>query len=575
MAGLAWFLSGTISSLRDRALDDAFITFTYARNVAEGNGIRFNESDPKPTDGASSTLHLAVAAAGIRLGLDPLVSTRAISLLLFLAIPLTLAPVVARVASVPLGVGLLSSVAACTPLALMPETGWHLAAGMDTMLFAFLQIAALAWGTSIAALPSRPTLVSTIVGLVLLSLLALARPEGPALAAALLIAVAMVRATRPAHDVDDAASGLTIVAIAFTAIVGTMLALKVWYFGHLLPNAYYVKSSSGIFGSSGSLLPGAWLVTKFLVMRYVPLAIGVGVWAALLGIRGHVRRAALVLLLPSAAFVLLYARAIHEAAGSYRYEYPYILPLFGCLALLLALQWKQSRVAYGLILLFGASLAPAFVPQELLEDALRAPWETASGWIRHKYVGGGQAALGRDLGETGLQQAGTILLSGAGQVPYFSRFNAIDWVGLNTSELSGREARTIDQVWEYIDARRPDVIYSFLPPAAPGVDDRLSDPGFLSPAVQLTLQGRGSELLRHWNRARVEDMFYREMTYLRDHYEFGTAYRLVANDWALMAYIRRDSPRREAIERAFQRSTGADGTLDLTEFYRVDPRALR
>jgi hypothetical protein len=64
------------------------------------------------------------------------------------------------------------------------------------------------------------------------------------------------------------------------------------------------------------------------------------------------------------------------------------------------------------------------------------------------------------------------------------------------------------------------------------------------------------------------------MVYLRDHYEFGAAYAL-DDDWALMAYIRRDSPDRAVLEEALGNSPRSDRQMDLKKFYSVDPRTLR
>ena len=573
LGGLAWFLACALSEFRDRAWDDAFITYDYARCLAEGKGVRFNASDPDPTDGASSLLHVGLAAAAIRLGLDPLVSTRALSLVLFLAAPFILALVVARLVSVSFGVGLLCAAAAWIGLGLTSETSWHLAGGMDTILFLFVNVAATSWAVLFASAPSRPGLTATVLGPILLTLLTAARPEGLVLAASLLALVPILRWSLQAPAQSRFGSRLAWVAIAFVLIAGGLLAWKAWYFGHFLPNAYYVKSRNAIFGSSGSLLPGWMQVTKFLVLWYAPLVILISGWAKLLGVPARIQRVAALVLLPSTAIVLLYARAIHESAGGYRYEYFCLAVLYGCLAALLGAQWKRSPSAFGWILVFGASLVPALeLPQ--LERFLRAPFATATLWVRHEFAGDALGRLGRDLGETHLGQNATILLSGAGQVPYFSRFRAIDWIGLNTTELSGRYERSLDQVWEYIDARRPDVVYSFLPPASPGVHSRREDPGFSSPSVQRSLAGRASVLFRYWKRDRVEEMFFREMVYLRDHYEFGAAYAL-DDDWALMAYVRRDSPNRAVLEEALGNSPRSDRQMDLKKFYSVDPRALR
>ena len=70
-------------------------------------------------------------------------------------------------------------------------------------------------------------------------------------------------------------------------------------------------------------------------------------------------------------------------------------------------------------------------------------------------------------------------------------------------------------------------------------------------------------------------MFWREMRYVRDQTVFGACYDL-PGDWVLLAYIRRDSPHREPLERGFTASTRAGcDRPDLKALYVNDPREHR
>ena len=84
--------------------------------------------------------------------------------------------------------------------------------------------------------------------------------------------------------------------------------------------------------------------------------------------------------------------------------------------------------------------------------------------------------------------------------------------------------------------------------------------------------GTGS-LLGQWNRYRVEEILYRQMCYIRDHYTFGAAYRL-SRDLALIAYVRRDSPHAEDLIEVLGRSGRANIGMNLSKFYVNDPRQL-
>jgi hypothetical protein len=158
-------------------------------------------------------------------------------------------------------------------------------------------------------------------------------------------------------------------------------------------------------------------------------------------------------------------------------------------------------------------------------------------------------------------------------VPYFSRFQAVDWIGLNNKKPCGKEAMTIDEVWQYIESENPDVVYSFLPPASPGINEKEKDPAFLSSSVQRTLSGRGSQLFFHWNRERLAEMFYREMLWVRDNCVFGGAYNM-NGDWMLMAYLRRDSSHFETIGNILDGSSRPDRVRAMDGFYNSNPRLL-
>ena len=76
--------------------DDAYITFRYARNWAEGFGLRYNLGEHVPVEGYSNFLWTAVCAAFVRLGLDPVVAAPTLSALCALALLVRLRGALAR-----------------------------------------------------------------------------------------------------------------------------------------------------------------------------------------------------------------------------------------------------------------------------------------------------------------------------------------------------------------------------------------------------------------------------------------------------------------------------------------------
>lgn len=571
----AWVLACVLNSARDEVADDAFITYTYARNLAEGFGLRFNSTDAEPTWGASSLLHTLFAAAALRLDVHPLIATRALSLVSFLLLGAAFGWTAARLVRCSTPAAVIAGVTVCGLWGLSPESSTHMASGMDALLFTLVHGLSACWAALAVARPSRAT---SIVGWIPLTLLVLARPEGTLLAFAYVFAVAYAR--RGERGWLAAVGQHAPLAIAVLVGVVALTAWRWSYFGQLHPNSYYVKVDSQLFGSAGALLPGIETTARFLLIRWLPLLGFIVALAAVVRAPAGVAASAAVLLAPSALVVLAYSRAIHEMANGFRYEYPMLAPMVLALVVGLAALQRRAPLQFAATLVLCGLFLPLLVgpssPRFLVW--MRHPRSLATAWMRSVPTENALARLGLDLAETGLAQQASILLSGAGQAPYHSRWRAIDWIGLNDARFSGREALSVEQLWLQIDALAPDVCFSILPPASPGSLHPASDPNWGSLAVQESLRGRGSALFKHWNPERLAESFWREMVWIRDRCEFGAAYKLGpawGADWWVFVYVRRDSPHRQRVLDVLRNSTRADREADLARKFSFDPRSLR
>lgn len=582
---LVWILACQISESRWDAIDDSFITYVYSRNLAEGHGIRYNSTDIEPTEGSSSLLHVFILALAFKLDIDPLTATRGLSLVFFLTVPFVVGLAFSRFGKLPLGIGLLAAAVVYIGFSFLRETRWHITLGMDTILFLGVHTWVFAWAvTSISDLHQRPGFKGALIGILLMTLLTLCRPEGMLLSLLYILAIAIVRMLDlKTIGVWRKIKPIFFILICFMSVVGVIMVWKWIYFGYLVPNSYYVKSNNSIFGSSGALFPGFKEVGEFLIRRYFPLALlsfGIAIWLK----KGRQILRCFFLLLPSMVVIMLYSRAIHENAFGFRYEYPLLIPLTGCLVLCAGSVWIRSSKVFSWLMILAVLIAPLFgFYQHSLRFASMSKWistpiRSAIEWIGYSYETGTKihplAKMGLDLGETRLRQQASILLSGAGMVAYYSGYKAIDWIGLNNNYLSGRISRNLDEVWWYIDSHKPDVIYSLLPPATPGITSKDEDPAFKSIAVQNFLKGKkGSNLFLYWNNDIVAEMFYREMRYIRNHYIFSACYDL-GEDWKLLAYVRTDSPFLERIQNVLGQSKRTNWDEDLTGLFVNDPRSL-
>ncbi len=569
---LAMFMATLVgmTERRDDAIDDAYITYVYGQNLADGHGIRYNATDDAPTEGSSSLLHLLIVAGGKAFDVDPLTVTRTVSILGFAVFVLTMGFVASRHASAGPPAALTAAAVTAFGLLFIKETVGHMAAGMETTLMFVLHGLFFCWTLLFATAAKRPRLGFLVLGTLLGVALILVRPEGFILAfmmvgAAFVARAAMAGSGSRGQQIIGTARDIAPVVIGLTAFLIAYFLWKISYFGDIFPTAYWVKSKNNIFGSNGELLPGLKHVAGFLVFRWLPLAIvAFGImWST--GARRTAKTCAF-LILPSLAIILLYSRAIHEVTGGFRYGHPLTSPLFVVCAIGLALHIKRFRILLPVALFTGvaAVFLVTHTPDSRAIQLLRKPTFALTGWVKHEPDMVGLSPVARDLRSSGLGQDATILTSAAGVIPYLSGFNAIDWLGLNDEQLSGKYPMTIEEVRDYIASKNPDASMSIFPAAAAGVESYVDDPGFNSNSVQATLNGRGVKLFKHWDRELASKMIWNQMTYLRDSTDLATCYPLFRN-WAIFIYVDRSSPHYDRLIETFRESDEADCDPDRIE----------
>ncbi|MBL8942049.1 MAG: hypothetical protein JNK45_02825 [Myxococcales bacterium] len=255
---LAWAGLGCVWALYAAwpfTTDDAFITLRYARHWADGDGIRWNVGELERVEGYSNFLFVALAAAALRLGLDPM----AVLALTSSAALLACGPLLYGIARRTTG-----PLSACVPVVLLwgyPFTQWWTVSGLETAVYMLAVVAATAafvrgCADGASGRPwSRPYLrLAGLLGFIA----ALVRPEGPLVVIAMVttIGAGAIRATRAAPSSRaarrahlDAARHLL---VAFAVPFAIYLAWRLGHFGHLLPNP--VRCKAAYAGSPWALL---------------------------------------------------------------------------------------------------------------------------------------------------------------------------------------------------------------------------------------------------------------------------------------------------------------------------------
>ena len=322
----------------DFLVDDAFITFRYAKHLASGVGLVFNPLEDPPVEGYTNFLWMLAMALVQGLGLDPALWSR----LLSAASAVALLALVVR--ALPGGPGSRpespeSHIGGALFFAVLPPVAVWSTGGLESMPFA------LAVFASYAALVSRGERARTGAAALAGALAVLLRADG-AVWLALALAAAWLQAPERRSAVLRA--GLTAAAV--------LAAHVLWrrgFYGEWLPNTARAKVHFGWLGLERGL---KYVASLCLAVLSVPLAL-------LLGLRGlsgpSARTSAAALLFVAGGFGYLVL-----VGGDWMMMFRQLVPAMPFLALaaaggLEALGGRTSRLVL-VILLVALSLLPAW-----------------------------------------------------------------------------------------------------------------------------------------------------------------------------------------------------------------------
>jgi len=414
----------------DFLIDDAYISFRYARAWSETGIPAYNPGESPPVEGYSNLLWVLLLRLGLGLGLAPEVLAPALSALCAGATLLVLAQTVTRLGLTPgASVATLLALAAYAPFFVW-TTG-----GRETALFGLLLLAT--WTLLAGADGLR---AGALAGLCA-GLLAATRPEGFVWIGVVLISLLSTSALRP--------SSRALTGFALTAALG-LVALFSWRLsvhGQLLPNT--VAAKAGISGAS--MARGARSSASLLLTTGWPL---LALLAPLVCVRER-RSLVLTVWLPFCAAFAYDVLVGGDWMPMFRFHAP--AAVFGALALGLALE-RTGRAAaplgVGLAALaalpaWDLSLAPERLRRSLDFREFRTGYQTE--WQRWEQGRANLAsfiAIGKGLDHVttqagSVEPAASITLGAIGAIGYHSGLVVYDRNGLVEREVAMREATAV------------------------------------------------------------------------------------------------------------------------------------
>lgn len=436
--------------------DDAYISFRYSLNLANGHGLVWNVGG-EPTQGYTNFLFVILTAIGIKVGASAETTAHLLNALGLVLIGLAIYAMTRQFSKRPFLRMIPALIGVVAPISLL-----NAMTGMETVFWTGLVFVPMAFVLIYLVEPRRRWLL----GFAVTALMGcLTRPES-VLLAILWFGVLFVAAAGKRREVFVAGVAFGLLGLLY---VGWLQA----YFGAVLPNSFFVKVADT------ARLPGRQYVEDFLNGQVLTFG-----WflAPIVGLA----------LIPWRRLALL--AALHLAVLSLLVFYLFAFPLMGLYHRFLHPVGVSLLVlvALGLVILFDQTLSVA--EQHYRRARQQAPEDTAWVWtVTRAIIAGGilitlvwpsvqliSSSLIQPFGAGSLfyanRRAGlalaslpnaaaiTVAYNDVGIMPYVSGVKNLDTVGLNNNAIA-RNAKAEGFLWvvKYILDSTPDALafYTF------------------------------------------------------------------------------------------------------------------
>ena len=437
---------------RHLVVDDSYISFRYAANLAAGEGLVFNAGDR--VEGYTNFLWTLLLSAGSAAGLDLVRFSQLLGALSALGCLVLLALISRRVLPQDLPARPLLVALPALLWAAMGSQAQLAGSGMESIFFVFWLLLAV----HLLFLRDRPAAAGFVFALA-----AMTRPEGGlyGLVAGIVCLAWIVRP--PGEDNRRRAwRRCWVLAASFLATYGPYFLWRYDYYGFLLPNTFYVKVGD----MSEARLERGWDLLVGLVRDWGIAPLLVAALAALALRRG--RRCGL----PAWSFIVASVSYFVVVGGDF-------IPYFGPRFLLPSLPMLLLLVALGV----GAMVRPVTSRKTAaaIASTLAAALVIWAGfftfpasarelrWLEYEMEG--WEHLGRWMASSVPPDA-SIAVGAAGIVPYYTGAPTIDMYGLVDKNIAHMPVRTTGFVRvahekfapRYVMDRRPAYIITYLTP---------------------------------------------------------------------------------------------------------------
>ena len=237
--------------------DDAFISFRYAQQLVNGNGLVYNPGER--VEGYTNFLWTVLIAGGMSLGADPVVLSIVLGIAFFAGTLLLVSVLSRRLTSG--GVGALPALPlAALALVLHRDVNVYATSGLETSMEAFLVTALFA--TIVLRNDARAYLHTGII----LTAALMARPDAAVYGLAVVVFIVL--------EGKEVVGRLARFGVPLLALFLPYWIIRWQYYGFFFPNAFYAKSIDLPYYSQG--LTYAWMYfSAYYPVLVAPVVAGI------------------------------------------------------------------------------------------------------------------------------------------------------------------------------------------------------------------------------------------------------------------------------------------------------------
>ena len=428
-------------------VDDAFISFNYGLHLANGFGLVWNIGQP-PTEGYTNFLWVLIIACLFLLKLDPVISTKLISLFSVVVIIILFWFISNDIFENQENRYITFSVSTIFFL-INPLTAIHTVSGLETMTYAFLLLGVVyvAWKTILS--PNSKFIWLFAFLALLLSLL---RPEGILISLGLILSIIYVFYR---NNKSIKINSLLPVLILYLLTILINMIFTFSYFHELLPLSFLVKTIHGnSFSTISELLFALTYIASFMLIILISLFTRYQRTESQ-NIKQNYKYFLFTLILAVilADIVYMFTELIMNYGQRFFYPSFVLLYIAFGIAISIILNEINNNVNKKLLKNTTRMILYSFIVLLLLipDSSFLTDLNNA-----HDYgnsLNQANIALGKALTQFSKDDY-TVASSDAGAITYFSRWNQLDMDGLNDKFIADHGVAPIT----YVETKNPELV---------------------------------------------------------------------------------------------------------------------